>query len=926
MTPENAPVWAKDREKLWNAVEASEKRKDSQLAREVEISLPREFSTDQNIALVKEFAQKEFVDKGMIADVCLHYGMKGGEYNPHAHILLTMREVTEEGFGKKNVEWNKKELLKEWRQSWCELSNKHLSLNGFDIQIDHRTLKEQGIELSPQNVELPNDAKERLSEQSNRQLEIMRQNGERLLEKPEIALKAITQMQATFTDRDIARYVHSRTSDTEQYNAVYEKIRAHDGLVRLVADKEARYTTKEMLGVEMKMMGEVMVKTKENSHNVKDEGLKVLKEVVDSRELSIEQKTAVEYVTQSKGISCIVGYAGTGKTHMLKTAKEVWEKSGYNVKGGALSGIAAQGLENGAGIESRTVARRLIDWENGRDQLSKRDIFVVDEAGMLGTKDVARIVSEVNKRGAKLLLVGDPQQLQAIEAGAAFRGIAEKIGYLEMNNIRRQELGWQREVTRMLAVGNVGDALDVYNNGNKIHFCETKEIAMAEMVQNWMADKELQLGGTEIMLTYKRGDVKSLNEMARSALKQRGMLDKGHELALSNGVRELSIKDRVYFLRNDNGLEVRNGTLGELVSVNKEGEVKIRIVENYESREIAFNINKYNYLDHGYAATVHKAQGVTVNKAYVMASRGFNQHITYVAMSRHIGDLELYWSKDEFSSFSDFKNQLGKEGRKDNAMDYEASAIGFAEGRGIASKDMDIAVKQDSYMGAGKLEEWLDKHGKPLTKEAKDSTYKDMIDKLERNRVLNDGMKELSKKYNCKISNDLKLGEKFRYRGTEKIAWVEYGLLKAYGKNEMKIIKQNRCMDLKVNNEAEISKFAGVMVAMPSAGELWDRKVEPLRKELGKAVSFKLEAGDKGRYGGTVEFEGKEYGIMQQSERVKLIEKEHCAPELKKGDYIKMESSRNDIKQSKAVVDTVKQKEVEMEKQQEQSKGLELER
>ena len=128
MTPANAPEWVFDREKLWNAVESVEGRKDSQLAREIEISLPREFTNDQNIALVREYVQEQFVDRGMVADVCLHYGRKGESYNPHAHVMLTMRSIDENGFGKKDVSWNDRGLLNEWRESWADLSNKHFGI------------------------------------------------------------------------------------------------------------------------------------------------------------------------------------------------------------------------------------------------------------------------------------------------------------------------------------------------------------------------------------------------------------------------------------------------------------------------------------------------------------------------------------------------------------------------------------------------------------------------------------------------------------------------------------------------------------------------------------------------------------------------------------------------------------------------------
>ena len=111
LKPENAPEWVMDREKLWNEVERVEKRKDAQLAREFVVSLPKELNLEQNIELGKEFVKKEFVSLGMIADVCIHDGKYHGESQPHMHVMLTLREISEEGFGKKVREWNNKELL-----------------------------------------------------------------------------------------------------------------------------------------------------------------------------------------------------------------------------------------------------------------------------------------------------------------------------------------------------------------------------------------------------------------------------------------------------------------------------------------------------------------------------------------------------------------------------------------------------------------------------------------------------------------------------------------------------------------------------------------------------------------------------------------------------------------------------------------------
>ncbi|KAA0940632.1 hypothetical protein FQ087_21845 [Sporosarcina sp. ANT_H38] len=146
LAPSNSPEWMKDRERLWNAVEKAENRKDSQLAREINIALPVELSNGQQKELIRDFVQKEFVDKGMIADICIH---RDDSNNPHAHVMLTTREIMSDGFGKKNRDWNNKELLNQWREEWSNHANKSLEREGVQERISHLSHEARGLEQLP---------------------------------------------------------------------------------------------------------------------------------------------------------------------------------------------------------------------------------------------------------------------------------------------------------------------------------------------------------------------------------------------------------------------------------------------------------------------------------------------------------------------------------------------------------------------------------------------------------------------------------------------------------------------------------------------------------------------------------------------------------------------------------------------------------
>ena len=265
MLPENARKEWSDRERLWNDVEASEVRKDAQLAREVEFALPREMTQAQGIELARDFVQAEFVDRGMIADLNVHWDMaEDGMPKPHAHVMLTMRAVDENGFGQKVRDWNRTEMVERWRERWAEIANERLAELDIDARIDHRSLEAQGIALEPQSqIGAPArriedrgiEGESNEADRAEMHREIARGNGARIIADPSLGLDAITHQQSTFTRRDMAKFTHRHSDGIDQFDKVMGAMRSAPDLVELGRDArgEDRFTTRGMIEAEQRL-------------------------------------------------------------------------------------------------------------------------------------------------------------------------------------------------------------------------------------------------------------------------------------------------------------------------------------------------------------------------------------------------------------------------------------------------------------------------------------------------------------------------------------------------------------------------------------------------------------------------------------------------------------------------------------------------
>ena len=729
--PPDAPAWARtmiaDRsvagaaEAFWNRVENFERRADAQLAKEFILALPVELTTDQNVELMRAFVTEHILARGIVADWVYH----DAPGNPHVHLMTSLRPLTEGGFGAKKVPligeagvvvrtrsgqivyrlWaGDKDDFLALRQAWYNCQNQHLALNGHDVRVDGRSYAERGIDIAPTiHIGVAAKAIQQQAERAGRDAELdrlrlfeaQRQKSARKIEhNPSIVLDIVCREKSVFNERDLAKVVHRYIDGVSTFNSIMARILRDPEIVRLERERvdldtgeivRSRYTTRAMIRIEAGMAGTVMRLAERRGFAVERTVLKTL--LQRHARLSGEQRSAIEHVTGHERIAAVVGRAGAGKTTMMTAAREAWEAAGYRVVGAALAGKAAEGLEKEAGIESRTLSSWQLRWSKGRDLLDERTVFVLDEAGMVSSRQMAEFVAAVSAAGAKLVLVGDPEQLQPIEAGAAFRALVDRVGYAELENIYRQTQQWMRDASLDLARGNVREAITRYADQGRLLGSALKAEAITALIADW--NRDYDPAKSTLILAHLRRDVRELNDLARGRLVERGLIEPGHAFRTEDGERRFAAGDQVVFLKNEGSLGIKNGSIARVVEASK-GRIVAEIGDGPSEtrRRVAVEQRFYRNVDHGYATTIHKSQGATVDRVKVLATLSLDKHLTYVAMTRHREDVALYYGSRSFDQVGGLAKVLSQRNVKETTLDYDGSrlysaALRYATTRGL---------------------------------------------------------------------------------------------------------------------------------------------------------------------------------------------------------------------------------------------------
>lgn len=685
LLPRNAPEWAADMQRLWNEATEAEKVTDRktkerrfsqngspQVAREIVLALPKELTDEQNrdLALAYITARHGGPDGQKVAvQWAIHRDQEGK--NPHLHLLESTRELTGKGFGKKdrslNPEFNKGQIVPDHLgKRWAEFQNSYFRERGFNLEVDPTRI------IPDRHLGAALYIKESKRQEQRDQLE--RENSEATRE-PEKVLSHVTTHKATFTVRDIDRYLEKGGLDEVERLEVRSAILDRADLVALEGD---RYSIQAILDQEQAVLVHA---NKLNTSGGFAVGRAASFDATESRTMDAEQLEAFKVATRANGIAIIQGRAGTGKSYTMGAIRDAYEAEGYRVVGLAPTNTVAADMRADGFKEGRTIASEMLRQQNEREVWGRRTIVVVDEMGMVSTRDMKRLLARAEAAGAKVIGFGDDRQLQSVERGGMFPLLAERASSAELKSVRRQEQDWMREASAAAADGNIAAAVSAYDRRGNVLWSVDLDKARAELVQDWKAATE-STGDMAAVYASTNAQVQVLNAELRLARQELGQLgtvshtfevekrEEKHTVMLSENDRIIftsSVRDRA------TGLDLRNGEAGTVLKI-EDGRVTVR-TDGDSGRIFTFDAAENRGWDLGYASTVYKSQGRTKGQAWALHDSKFawNSSTAYVGLTRHKIDFRLYASREMAKNAQHLGWQMNRRGDNAAALSFQRS-------------------------------------------------------------------------------------------------------------------------------------------------------------------------------------------------------------------------------------------------------------
>src|SRR5271170_4453603 len=619
--------------------------------------MPRSPPEDR-IDMVRSFAEQHFVSKGLAVQLDVHAPHDGEaeseKANRHAHRLVTTRRLEGGQFSAKKARDLDPEVRRAgggaivadgeaWGELWRDHQNRYFREHGIDLQVDP-TAAYPAPHIGPVRMRVAGSEIVERAEQ-------IRHANEAAAHDPDQVLTALTRHNATFTTRDLDRFLDKHLADETERAAVNKQVLEHREVIPLydreTGERAGRFTTQVVRNQERQALADAEVLATRRGAAIP---LAMTLEVMEEGGLRPDQRQAVLHAVDAGGLRLIEGRAGTGKSYALGVIREAYERGGYRVIGLAPTNVVAQDLKAAGFSEAGTVHAALFALKNGRTEWNQYTVVIVDEAAMLDSPITGELLAAARTFGAKLILAGDDHQLASIERGGLFTELQTRHGAAEITEVTRQQVDWQRQAARDLAEGRFAEAVTAYDRAGAITWTPDQDQARTALVEAWKRDTAVDPAAKRFVFAYTNKDVDALNAELRQVRRDRGELSGPEvELETKHGPAVFAIGDRVQFTDTDKRAGICNGNAGTITAIDERtGELRAGLdaAGHSKGREVVWSAAEFNGFRHGYAGTIYKGQGKTLDHTYLYHTHHWRSAASYVALTRQRESAKVFVARE----------------------------------------------------------------------------------------------------------------------------------------------------------------------------------------------------------------------------------------------------------------------------------------
>ncbi len=491
-------------------------------------------------------------------------------------------------------------------------------------------------------------------------------------------LEAMTRQKCTFTPAELERTLQKEIRNEFDRAEFGNEILARPEVIRLAerpGGPTVRYTTRTVLEAELHVLRAAEGLALNNSHHIGDRQKAAVLNGDKYDGITREQARAFRHATGPEGIAIIDGQAGTGKSFTIAAVREAYESAGYRVIGLAPTNAVAQDMRADGFAHAATIHSEIFALNNGRTNWNGKTAVVVDEAAMLDTKLMAVVTAFAHDAGAKLILVGDDRQLSSINRGGMFGALKDRHGAAELSEVKRQHKNDDRRAAEMMAEGNFQDALGIYDQKGAIHWTRTQGQARAGLVDQWAKDTAANPEKSRFVFAYTNDDVGKLNASLRAVRKERGELGEDHHLNTAHGRLAFATGDRIQFTATDKRAGIFTGGAGTIAEI-KDNQVTVTL-DGRQPKTITFDAETFDNFRHGYAGTIYRGQGRTLDQTYLYHSEHWRSAASYVALTRHREKAELFVAQNTAPDVNQLARQMARtDERRAASMFHHEQDIG----------------------------------------------------------------------------------------------------------------------------------------------------------------------------------------------------------------------------------------------------------